>query len=431
MKPHRFLPLLLLLAAPAQAQVACVNSFFLPADATTFDLTCASQGLPTGSVFVGNYALSLDTDADDMFFGIGFSDYTNEAFHTGNSEDGLTASVTDACSNHDSVSAFEWTGPGSCLLRRTIQVATTTDGVTVTPNNAAQQYGGIGINLHADACVSFSAGTGTTATNTFQVTHGLGSKPNFGVFGYSPAHDSTFNHGRASYGFMKDDGSITQSAVTITSEAEQTVGSLHGRIDTGAVAVITATNSGAELQSITVTANDATNTTFTANTNTLDGDLIGVLCYEPDHSVYLATIDSPDSAGADWTVAGPGFEPQFVVLVTTTMTADDTTNSDAAAAGSIGYFVTDFTTERSVSTNDEQSADTTSSFNRVNSGLFLRDDANATTYDLDTLVANSSGFTVANANITTASATTHRWLMFALGPAAAGSTGMMLRRRHN
>jgi hypothetical protein len=434
MMVRRLLPLLILLAAPlANAEPACVGHFFLPADASTFNVTCSGYGTPVGTIFTGNYALSVDTDTVHAFKGLGFTDYTTDGWHVGTSEDAQAA--TDSCDENNVDANFEWSSAGACLQRRNITAATTTDGITVTPNNSTEQYGGIAVNLHADDCVAFSTGNGTTSGSTFAVAHGLASTPDFGVFSYSANTAGQSSQSKVSYGvFWHNAGSHVQKAYAQTWQDNQVDGESHGRLFSDRVGGVTNNGSGAESQSIELTGNDGTNTTFTARTATLSGDLTGILCITTAN-VWAGNLTSPNSAGSDWTVTDPSFQAGFVLSVLTNMTAEDTTVTDSEAAGNIGLFVTDFTNEKSASAaseNGDPGDGNSNTMSRIDgTGLYFPDHDHTADYDLDTVTATASGFQVVAADITTADATSHLWPTLIIEADAAAASGILLRRRHN
>jgi hypothetical protein len=421
---------LLLLPFSAQAQLACVGTWFLPGDASTFDVTCSGYGTPVGAVFMGNYSTSYETNATDALIGIGFTDFTNEANRVGNGEDGLLTSVTDHCHIHDSVDSYSWDSPGACIGRRDINTSTTTDGTTHTPNNNTNLYGGVTVNLHTDGCIAFSAGSGTATDATFQVTHGLAGTPNFGIFSYAEAEDAISNHNHFSIGFFNDNGgSHVQKSYARTSQAGLADGENHARLFSDRVGGVTEAASGAEQESIELTGNDGTNTTFTARNSTLDSDLIGILCYEPDKSVWVGNINSPDTAGSDWNETTANFQPELVFIALTNATAEDTSMTDTEAAGNIGLFVTDFTTEVTTIMSSENAADPTNEQSRIDRNLYLLDHDATADYNITNVTASSTGITATAANITTADATTHLWPALFIGSTA--STGLLTLRRHN
>lgn len=426
----RLLPLLILLAAPlANAQnVACVGHWFLPSTDVGFDVTCASHGIPVASIFVGNQTLAYETDADDAFNSLGVDDYTTRAYHSSNDE--AQQGTTDSCSEHNN-NAMKWSSQGSCIVRRTISAATTTDGITITPaGGSTELYGGFAVNFHANDCHAFSAGTGTTDTNTFAVTHTLGNTPNFGIFSYGEAHEGISGHGKTSIGFFDDNGGThIQVAYTVTWRNAQPDGTANARLFSDRVGGTTEDSSGAEDESIELTANNATTTTFTAH-NTLEGDLVGILCYEPDYQVFVGNIDSPDTAASDWDETTAGFLPEFVMMVMTNATVVDTTMTDDPEAGNISVFVTDFTTEVSAAAAAEGGASNTNTESRLDRDMYLADDDGTNDYLGTDMTAEATGIQITAANLTIADATTHLWPTLMLGPVAAGGDTYWWRRRH-
>lgn len=428
----RLLPLLLLLlAAPASAQnFACVGTYFLPSGASTFTVTCASHGTPVGSVITGNYALSYETDAVDGHTGLGFDDYTNAGTTGSTDEDGLLSSDTDACNFHSAADGYRWMSPGACIFRRGVDLSTTTDGTTHTPDANTNLYGGITVNLHANSCHAFSAGATTIADNTFAVTHGLGQTPTFGIFAYTGAHDGNSNHGKNSFGFFNDNGgSHIQKSFTRTVQAGATDGTYHSRLFSDRVGGVTDDSSGAENQSIELTANNSTSTTFTARTATLSGDLVGILCYEPDLVVWVGNIDSPDSASSDWNETTANLQPQFMMSILTNETTEDTTRTDNEIAGTVGIFVTDFTTEATNAVAGENAADPTNTESRIDRNLYLADHDGTDDYNMTSMTAETTGIKVTAANITTADAVTHLWPTIMIGTTAAVDNFWWNRRR--
>ena len=371
---------------------------------------------------MSNETLSLATAADDAFMGLGVDDYTNRSVTIANVESDQGSS--DSCTENRAALSGVWSSPGSCIVRRQHTAATTTDGITITPDDGLELYGGFSVNFHANDCHAFAAGNGTASAGTFAVTHTLGTKPNFGIFTYSQATAGITGHGKASIGFFDDnDGTHIQISYTTTwRNAQGAPGKTNGRLFSDRVGGVTNDADGNEDESIELTANTDTTTTFTVRTNTLEGDLVGLLCYEPDYQVFVGNIDSPDSNAADWDETTAGFLPEFVMMVMGNATVVDTTMSNTEQAGNIGIFVTDFTTEVSASAADEDTtggnSDTQS---RLDADLYLADHDGTDDYFATSMTAETTGIQITAANITTADTTTHLWPTLMLGLVDSGT----------
>jgi hypothetical protein len=246
-----------------------------------------------------------------------------------------------------------------------------------------------------------------------------------GFFSITSAHDAGNTQSNYCIGMMSDNGTIVQRELGARAQSSQADGENHGLLTNTQVAHIHG-NATVALSSVALTANDATNSTFTNSGNTLAGDLIGLLVYADDVEAQLVDITSPNSAGSNWTVTGAGFTPQFVLMALSELVTINSGVTDNATAGSFGIAAVGASVTACISVANEQGANPTDVASRLSTNIYLMDDDNTADYTLASageLSFNSDGFTVSSADIDLADGTSHSWFgLFVAAPASAEAT---------
>lgn len=419
---------------PFAANAIHIETFsgVLAADTTASTHTSSGQGTPDCAFIVGSYATAVGTTpAAGASVSIGVSDFTTTASVAVAAEDNVADTDTDRI--HDKNTGgngyfLQVLTPGLTTLARAATVATTTDGISITPSASGTAFRyQVTVIWSAEGCTAFSAGDGTLASNTFTVAHGFGAADSiFGVFGYVAQTNASATNARFSIGIGEDTGSgIDQRTMGIAWQNAQIDGEAHAQMFTDVVASLV-NNSGESFHEIAWTSTDSTNATFTVATAT-SSDLVGLLVRETTENVWVGTVTSPNSAASDWNVTSPNFTPQYAMMLYGEATTADTAMTDSAPAGVFGSFQTDFTTTTSLSFGDENAADPTNTYSNINTGLYFFDDAQTALYNATSPTAETTGLQISAANITTASATSHLWP--GLFVEAVSSSGLLLRRR--
>lgn len=399
----------------------------LASDTSNVDVTIGGETrTPSGALFIATSATALDTTTADYSISIGVTDFTTSAYVSSTSEDAQT--TTDTSRNHGEAHVIALLTPGAtATFDRQATATAITGGVRVTCDGSGTQYR-FAVALFFDMEVkAFSAGDTTATTSTFAVAHGLSGKPQAGIMTYGGVHTEGNVQSAPHIGFFSDDGSIVQNSTTVRAQNGQADGENHGKIFTTRVASLQ-DNSAGTLQEITLTGNDATNTTFTNDgSNTLTGDLVGLLLYHSTLQAKAQVSDSSDNAGADWSVTGAGFQPTSVLMALTNFTATDAGVGDDEIGGSFGICGFDASTIVSACVSEENAATPTNSNSRLAQALYLLNDNAVVDYNMDNPSFDSDGFTFAAADQTTADGTTHKFPTLFLG--ASSSVALMRRRR--
>lgn len=379
-------------------------------DLESVDLTVAGETrTPSGAIVIGSYSQNANATADGAGLSIGYTDFADQAFCAMHAQHGVV--TTDNTCRHGSTAVMAQMNPGLTTLDREFVASAVTGGLRLVPDTDGAQYRVLAVPVFAAECKAFSAGNGTVNGATFSITHGLSGKPNLAFFSMVSAHDGANTQGDACLGCMVDTGTIVQRSLGIRMQNAQANGENHGTLFTTRCGHIQA-NSNSTLSEITVTANDATSTTFTVTGNTLAGELIGLLIYAPDVDVTLMSLDSPNSTTADWAVTSAGFEPQFALLAMSNLISENAGVNDNATAGSFGIAAFDTDTVGSVSIANANGISPSDTASRIATEIFLMDDANANQYRLASAgeaVFNNDGFTVSSADVDLVSVTTHKW----------------------
>ena len=159
---------------------------------------------------------------------------------------------------------------------------------------------------------------------------------------------------------------------------------------------------------------------FTLTSNATPGDdLVGYLALDTGSlGTYAAIVDSPTSTASDWTVSGPGFQPQIGCVFTNFNDAVNATD----VGTDMGCWAFDTSRERWLSgySIDDQS----SMVEKVNYDTSLKkyssDNVSTLSHDMSSPVFNSNGWTVTAANISSADSTARKWIVWAIEEVSSG-----------
>jgi len=397
------LALALTTVAVSHAQTLRVESFTLPATATTVDVTWSGAGTPDGVLVFGGYATANDTTTADAGLSCGMSDFSQVAAHHVNAED--DQGTTDANTAHVEDAVHLITTPGLNSELATLTVATITDGVRFTRGESGTQYIAMAVGVFADDFQVFSSGDTTTADSTFNIAHSFGVSPEAGIYCYAQANESESAAARLSIGMHSGGASFEQAAFSFTFGNNDADGEEHAQVRNDRVGFVTNFGGGGESTGFELTTNGSSLVTFTARSGVASGDLVGGFFHLPTVDTDIILIDSPDATGA-WAESGFAFEPGSIFGVINQMTTVNTAVTDNAAAGTASVFATDFTTERSASIMDENGVTPSDAASRLSTELWLGDDDQTESYACNGLSAESDGW---SATCDSANGTTHLW----------------------
>jgi len=415
-----------------------VSHGVFPADTSTFDITISGETrTPTGAVVLAVHATALATNDDDLAVSFGVSDFTTTAV-VGATSDHNDPISSDVSRIHNESTVVNILVPGAVTVSRSATVAAIAGGLRFTPVQSGTAYRIMVIIVFGSACKAWSSnGDGNLAIDeTFAIAHGLTTKPKAGIVFYNEEADGTAGVYHLSSGFFSDDGSIKQAAFAVRQGNGQTTTDIDGRHMSNRVAIRPDTV-GAEAHGLEITANDATNTTFTQRTAATTNKYIGLLIECDDISVDMQTINSPTSAVADWNFNGLAFQSQCAMLVLSRITAIDSALSSSPLAGAYGVCCFDEAgAVVSVSSANEDGVvianppNTNTSARIDSTALFSTEDDATTDFDMDTFAFTTDGWDVLAADINTADTTIRKWPMLAFGQASKPMMAKMMNEGH-
>jgi len=409
----------------AETKVRCEDGVF-PTDTSTFDVTNAAEVTagrsPTGVVIIGGHNETIGTRVDDLIYGFGVSDFTDQACVSCTDEDAV--GPTDSASSHRETEVFHMhaVGQGSTTLR-SASVTAITGGVQLTPIQSGSAYRIQVILVFGSVCKAFSAGNATAQDATFQVAHGMSTAPGAGFYGYNDQNADSRDNARGSFGFHADDGSIKQASLMPWHNNNQAVTTQNATRMVADNVGGYANNNGTLARGVEVTGNDGTNITYTARGGSLSGDLIGLLIECDDISTDMLFVQSPTTAAADWDYTSLAFQPQFVAIWLNAADAAAPNAETTTDAGTYGIFCVDedgneFT--YNWRSQDGISLGTSNTATNFNTGLrYTGHNGDSALHEMSNFVFTSTGWSVANADIITANGTTRFWPMLAFGQSAA------------
>jgi hypothetical protein len=397
-----------------------------PATNTTQNYTVMGFGTPQCAKVIATSASAANTVTADLIWSVGFWDDGNNQEAVVYSDDDNVA--TTATSVHGSATeALVIVTAGTTTIVRSASVAATTDGVQLTwvgsqtsvrPQVRVTLYRGLADCQVGEVIVPNTIGATVSIT-------GMSAAPNVGLFAWSASQSGigtgdVFN--RISVGVAVDDGSLTQRSAHAYSTDNVTTPVANGILRTNRVGGEQGGNRSGEL-----TAWNSDGVTITKRDATAARDMAYLLMSISDADFKLASLDSPNSASADWNVTGVGFQPSYLLLGLTDVQTED---SQQGNEGVVGVFETDGAEESTlaVATQGFGAPTNSNSQSLAYDRLFFESADGTTIYDGHDLELTSDGFRIVDANLDVASATTHRFFYLAIGQAATTSAAAVRRR---
>jgi len=244
----------------------------------------------------------------------------------------------------------------------------------------------------------------STLTTTFQWKCG------FGINNYSNSDQGQTTTRGITLGAFNDNGTtIDQRSSWTWIDDAQTTTNVASYIRNNETFAFSRTT-GFYLKGVEITSLNPTTVGITARTSGVSARRMIFLGLDFDNTADVVSVDSPNTAASDWAYTGLSDEPAAMIMALTGLTAENT-NTRSTAAGKYGFFVSDETTNGSISISEEYNLTTVSnSRSYSDTALFLREEDDASTlYDMSSPTFTASGWTFSAANITTASTTTHKW----------------------
>lgn len=400
-------------------------------DTSTFDVTAGGGETrnPTGCVVISSYVTAIDTNTSHVSLSVGVTDFTTVGCHSVNCEDGIV-STADAHSVHQETNIISLTDPGVATVTRSATIAAISGGVRFTPVQSGTAHRMIVMLIFGAACKAFSDdGDGAMAVGeTFDVTHGLGVKPNAGIYFQSDNYLDNTADLQLSMGFHVDTGSIVQNCACTRWRSNNTTTFDLGVVRSDRVGT-TITNGGAEDSGYELTVNNTTICTYTnrTNANTTVG-LIGLLIDFDDVTPFTEVVPTPTTAASDWNYNALSFTPQAAIGAMTQITTVGTYDT-SGLAGMFGIFGIDESgADHCISgSNEDQIAlgdptPVTNSKGRQDVKIYGNDDTGSVVFDFTNVTFTADGFDVTAANITSMDSTIRRWPMLFIEAASGGGS---------
>ena len=391
-----------------------------PTGTSTFDLLIPSETrTPTGCIVLSSYAESLDTAWDDMGFSFGLTDFTTVGHIAAN--DAHDEQITTNSRHwHQEVDIIQISTPGGATIIRTATVAAIPGGIRLTPGESGTSYRVMATIIFGSACKAFSSRmTDLAIDEAFDFPHTFATEPGAGFYGYTQRDENGGNTARFNMGFHAYDGTIEQGCASWSYDNGETT--VNNRARTFNDRCISSLNeSGDERRALEITAIDTTNITYTQRTVANDEKYIGLLVECDDVSTSVQFIDSAPTSG-DWNFTDLTFEPQFVAFILNNTETVDVMEGDLDAG--VGAFATMDAAARAYSQNwaveDFGSLPATNTQSRLDTKCVLRGDEGSVGYTFHSPVFNSTGWFMADADIS-ADTTVRQWPMLAIEGVAGG-----------
>ncbi|MEO8466263.1 MAG: hypothetical protein ABI640_13045 [Gammaproteobacteria bacterium] len=378
-------------------------------------------------MFQATAGATINTAAAGNIQSLGFTDFTNSRVVTNTDADNVATTTVSSNGLTTGVVDILTAGTGTSVRHAT--AATTTDGVTLT-------WTGSNTAIRPIVCVTLVKGTSVSAVGSVTIPNGTGStvsitglaaKPTM-IFAAWLGNGIGFGGGanttasaRSSFGIGTCDVGLTQRTWTLRTDDGLTTPFAETDLRNNRIAGELAATRSAEL-----TACNSDGATFTKRDAVTAEDMAYWAVTIPD-AVKLGSVDSPTTASADWTVTGPGFQPQFLMMGLSVATAENTQKTE----GAVGIYQSDGTRENTVGVSSQQfgSANNSNTQSLVANKVLFAGHDGTTLHDASTLTFNASGWTILDANYTTASATAYKWFYFAVQSGVSNNFILLRRRR--
>ncbi len=397
------------------------GSGVLPTDTSTVDVTFSgSPGTPDAVIVLSALNPTLNTQAADECWGIGFSDFTDQG--------GIMWGMNNNTSSRFSRGGHQ-AGEALCVhddagssLFRSATIAAITDGVRLTPIQSAGAIAFVVICIFGGEWKMFNGDITESVAGEHDFVHTLSAKPNIGFFACSESFDTVSSTpGTISFGFFADEGSIVQRSVQrgATSGGSGSAGSF-GIFSTNRVCA--RVQNGSFEEGYELTGNDGTNTTITCRDNAVTNGAVICLLGVIDETVEVVTEVSPNTDASDWNVNSASELPQAVIGVMTQQLSVDThTANDNSCCMSV-FCMTDSGEESCCGGRHNDGADPSENDNFIHDVecSMMDDTGSSPLYEWVDPTFTADGFDVTAANIAQASTTTHQFAMLFIGAAGGG-----------
>lgn len=262
-----------------------------------------------------------------------------------------------------------------------------------------------GNNIQWNVQTIVGAGSSQSKTTTF------GFEADFILF--ISTGDVAPQHMRLCIGYATENPTLEQGYIAISDRNSSTTKISFSKTGDSFVANLINVLSGGDLLSLTVDDITSTGVDYTFNGN-WSGNRIRVIGVKvANGNAWAGLVDAPTTAGSDWVVTAPGFEPGFIGIV---QGAGVTLNTavDGAAFG-VSLIVGTKSVYTSISTQDAVStSNTATEIGAIDASMLFKAHDKTTLYDIDTITPTATGWIATAANITTASGTARKMLAWAI-----------------
>ncbi|NKB56508.1 MAG: hypothetical protein GKS00_09245 [Alphaproteobacteria bacterium] len=389
----------------------------------TFSSADMGGATPTAALIFSTGIISTNPRATGIL-SIGMTDGSFEAASAINSADNV--GTTDETRHHIETGCLLITGgsqSGAAVLASFDSF--TTNGIVLdftTVNGAAYEITVVLFDYTVVGCARAAPGTTTSSTADLSVT----GQPDIMFFvgsGLPPASLGTATtHAIISFGAAAYDGStITQGLNLFTArdnEGTSIVNSVRGTLSVLGQAISNAINWTAGVTGVSASAITLT----TGSSGATGGDIGFFLAMDSGGDAKVMEVTSPANAAVDWTVTGVGFQPDIAILATNLV--QTTGIAESTGTGAFGFGFVDShgnLSSHEISNDDAFGASQTQSRGSANF-LDFSDSAGAQAFlSSGTPTLNSDGFTLADADLTTANGTVRKWCGIFIKEAVAES----------
>lgn len=401
------------------------------------DATAHGGDTVKGGITFGGYATALDTSTDDGGLWLGaFDEGASQSVCVSDEHD---VGTVDASLHYDDAAAFHLLDVGLTSTYLDVNFdSVIADGLrTAAPGTRdAAVYANVLSVSGADAATHMEAALAPSADlGTVTVTHNLNST-NYLVFAHMTARNSA---GGSASTCVIGTGVATVKNGTVVQKSIMWVDDVGDAAGDPGIYLSTTRFCGQMLGSgngvyRTFELENAGANSFDIQTHAVSGSaltrriIVEVIACD-DRDIWCDIIDAPNSAVLNWEVTGVGFKPQVVGLIGSKTPAVDTVYVHSDNAESLSYGVAVDHKEACSGFACDNDGDPTNVFSVTSDDWMHLIESNtgsmSSLYHFGNPTFESDGWTVAAADITAASATTHKFIAWAVeekGGAAPSGT---------
>ena len=379
-------------------------------DTSTFDLTVSGETRnPTGCIVMVTHATALDTETAHLSYSWGATDFTDVGQMQCTDED--AQGTSDSARSHQETNIVEIATPGTNTIIRSATISAIAGGVRLTPVQTGVQFRVQAILIFGSACKFFSDnGDGNLAVDeTFQIAHGFTTEPGAGFYAFNLRNANGAASAFLGLGFHAYNGSsIEQASCCWGFDNGEATTDNYARATASRVVDSTSVSGGAN-DSLDLTAIDTTNVTYTNRDSACVHKYMGLLVECDDVTTKCEYIASPTSAGSDWDYTGTTFTPQFAAMVMNRIATVGTEESDSDAGAGSFCAIDEAGSEHSCAWSSEDAVGTSNTQCELAQTMFCPLETGGDSHLMANPTFNSTGWTVAAADITAANGTTRRW----------------------